>query len=41
VLEVRGIPAVEILSRTGHRLHRLTAFAKIDGMHLTYPPVQG
>src|SRR6476469_1312024 len=28
-LEVRGIPAVEILSQTGHRLHKLTPFAQV------------
>jgi uncharacterized protein (DUF488 family) len=39
-LEVRGIPAVEILSKTSHRLHKLTPFAQVDGTHLTYPPLQ-
>jgi uncharacterized protein (DUF488 family) len=39
-LEVRGIPAVEILSKTSHRLHKLTPFAHVDGIHLTYPPLQ-
>jgi uncharacterized protein (DUF488 family) len=37
-LYVRGIPAVEILSRTGWRVHELTAFARVDGIALTYPP---
>jgi uncharacterized protein (DUF488 family) len=37
-LDVRGIPAVEILSPTSSRLHKLTPFAHVDGTHLTYPP---
>jgi uncharacterized protein (DUF488 family) len=39
-LEVRGIPAVEILSKTSHRLHKLTPFARVEGRSLTYPPLQ-
>jgi uncharacterized protein (DUF488 family) len=38
-LDVRGIPAVEILSPTSSRLHKLTPFAHVDGTHLTYPPL--
>ncbi len=38
-LEVRGIPAVEILSPTSNRLHKLTPFAHVDGTNLTYPPL--
>jgi uncharacterized protein (DUF488 family) len=38
-LEVRGIPAVEILSPTSSRLHKLTPFAHVDGTSLTYPPL--
>jgi len=38
-LEVRGIPAVEILSRTSYRLHKLTPFARVEGTRLTYPPL--
>jgi uncharacterized protein (DUF488 family) len=37
-LEVRGIPSVEILSKTSHRLHKLTPFAEVHGTNLTYPP---
>jgi uncharacterized protein (DUF488 family) len=37
-LEVRGIPAVEIMSPTSSRLHKLTPFAHVDGTHITYPP---
>jgi uncharacterized protein (DUF488 family) len=39
-LEVRGIPAVEILSPTSSRLHKLTPFARVHGTNLTYPPLQ-
>ncbi|HEY2871754.1 MAG TPA: DUF488 domain-containing protein [Reyranella sp.] len=38
-LDVRGIPAVEILSPTSSRLHKLTPFAHVDGTRLTYPPL--
>jgi uncharacterized protein (DUF488 family) len=39
-LGVRGIPAVEILSQTSYRLHKLTPFAHVEGTHITYPPEQ-
>lgn len=39
-LDVRGIAAVEILSETSWRMHKLTAFAKVDGTSITYPPEQ-
>jgi uncharacterized protein (DUF488 family) len=39
-LEVRGIPAVEILSEKSARLHTLTPFARVDGTTVTYPPEQ-
>lgn len=39
-LAVRGVPAVEILSPTDWRLHRLTSFARADGTAITYPPAQ-
>jgi uncharacterized protein (DUF488 family) len=39
-LEVRGIPAVEILSETSARMHKLTPFARVDGTTITYPPEQ-
>jgi uncharacterized protein (DUF488 family) len=38
-LEVRGIPAVEILSPTSSRLHKLTPFAHVEGTSVTYPPM--
>jgi uncharacterized protein (DUF488 family) len=37
---VRGIPVVEILSETNSRVHKLTAFAHVEGERVTYPPVQ-
>jgi uncharacterized protein (DUF488 family) len=39
-LNVRGIPAVEILSADSHRLHKLTPFASVHGTTVTYPPEQ-
>jgi len=39
-LNVRGVPAVEILSASSHRLHKLTPFARVDGTSITYPPEQ-
>ena len=39
-LNVRGIPAVEILSESSYRLHKLTPFAHVEGTHISYPPEQ-
>lgn len=39
-LGARGIPAVEILSASSYRLHKLTPFARVEGTHVTYPPEQ-
>jgi uncharacterized protein (DUF488 family) len=39
-LTVRGIPAVEILSITNSREHKLTPFARVEGTAITYPPDQ-
>lgn len=39
-LNVRDIPAVEILSATNYRMHELTPFARVEGMHVFYPPEQ-
>jgi len=36
-LGARGIPVVEILSPSSHRLHRLTAFAQVEGTRVSYP----
>lgn len=37
-LLARGIEAVEIMSATRSQPHKLTPFAKIEGMQVTYPP---
>jgi uncharacterized protein (DUF488 family) len=39
-LIVRGIPVVEILSETDYRAHKLTSFARVEGMRITYPREQ-
>ena len=39
-LNVRGIPAVEILSESSYRMHKLTPFAHVERMRITYPPEQ-
>ncbi len=39
-LEVRGVPAIEILSATNFRPHKLTPFARVEGDSITYPPEQ-
>jgi uncharacterized protein (DUF488 family) len=39
-LSVRGVPAVEILSESSYRMHKLTPFAQVEGVRITYPPQQ-
>ena len=39
-LDVRGIPVIEILSSTSYRDHKLTPFAHVEGMTITYPSEQ-
>ncbi|HEU5048417.1 MAG TPA: DUF488 domain-containing protein [Rickettsiales bacterium] len=39
-LSVRQIPVVEILSETKHQMHKLTSFAHVAGLQITYPPAQ-
>jgi len=39
-LAVRGVPAIDILSETSQRPHKLTAFAQARGTQITYPPEQ-
>jgi len=39
-LSVRGIPAVEILSESSYRMHKLTPFARVEGTRITYPSGQ-
>jgi uncharacterized protein (DUF488 family) len=36
-LNVHGVPVVDILSESDYRMHKLTAFAQVDGLRLTYP----
>lgn len=40
-LNARGIPVVEIMSETAHRMHKLTPFAHVEGSQVSYPPEQG
>ncbi len=39
-LEVRGVPVIEIFSSSSYRPHKLTAFARIEGTRVSYPPGQ-
>jgi uncharacterized protein (DUF488 family) len=39
-LTARAVPVVEILSDRNYRWHKLTPFAQVDGMRITYPPEQ-
>ena len=39
-LTVRGVPVVEILSESSYRMHKLTPFAQVEGVRITYPPEQ-
>jgi uncharacterized protein (DUF488 family) len=39
-LVVRGILVIEILSETSYQPHKLTAFARVQGTTITYPPEQ-
>jgi uncharacterized protein (DUF488 family) len=39
-LSVRGLPVVEVLSENNYRMHKLTPFAHVEGLHITYPPEQ-
>ena len=34
------MPTIEILSETSHRMHKLTPFAQVHGLQITYPPAQ-
>ncbi len=36
-LLVRGIPSIEIISATSERPHKMTSFAVVDGLKITYP----
>jgi uncharacterized protein (DUF488 family) len=39
-LGARGVPVIEILSESSYRPHKLTPFALVEGMRVTYPPEQ-
>jgi uncharacterized protein (DUF488 family) len=39
-LTVRGVPVFEILSESSYRSHKLTPFAQVEGVRITYPPEQ-
>jgi uncharacterized protein (DUF488 family) len=39
-LSVHGVPVIEILSERTYRMHKLTSFAKVEEMRITYPPEQ-
>jgi hypothetical protein len=39
-LSVRGLPVVEILSESSYQMHKLTPFARVEGVRITYPPEQ-
>jgi len=39
-LSVRGVPVVEILSESSYRMHKLTLFAQVEGVRITYPSEQ-
>jgi uncharacterized protein (DUF488 family) len=39
-LSARGVPVVEILSESSCRMHKLTPFAQVEGVRITYPPEQ-
>lgn len=39
-LNVRGVAAVEILTETNWRMHKMTPFAQVEGTRITYPPEQ-
>ena len=39
-LSVRDVSVVEILSESSYRMHTLTPFARVEDVHITYPPDQ-
>jgi uncharacterized protein (DUF488 family) len=39
-LVVRGVPVIEILTEREWRMRELTAFARVEGTQITYPPEQ-
>ena len=39
-LGARAVPVIEILSESSYRAHKLTPFAQVEGVRITYPPDQ-
>jgi uncharacterized protein (DUF488 family) len=39
-LNVHGVAAVEILTESKYQMHKLTPFAQVRGLQITYPPQQ-
>jgi uncharacterized protein (DUF488 family) len=39
-LSTHAVPVIEILSQSNYRTHKLTAFARVQGTQVTYPPEQ-
>jgi uncharacterized protein (DUF488 family) len=39
-LGARAVPVIETLSETSYRTHKLTPFAQVEGMRITYPSEQ-
>jgi len=39
-LGARAVPVIEILSESSYRTHKLTPFAQVEGMQVTYPAEQ-
>jgi uncharacterized protein (DUF488 family) len=39
-LSLRRLPVVEILSESSYQMHKLTPFARVEGVRITYPPEQ-
>ena len=39
-LTIRGVSVVHILSETSRQMHKLTSFAHVQGLKITYPPDQ-
>jgi len=40
-LLVRGVPVVHIIGPQPPKPHKLTPFAQVDDLRITYPPEQG
>ena len=40
-LTVRGFRVLEIISAAEPKEHKLTPFARVRGLQITYPPAQG